>query len=100
MQASTLAGEGSLVDPTVLLIEADVSAVRACVDGLKQAGMQLVWARDGATGMALRARLMPDIVLVRPCLPDVDSVTLVEQLMWTALGQRGSFACQAAKFDF
>jgi len=81
MQASTLAGEGSLVDPTVLLIEADVSAVRACVEGLKQAGMQVVWARDGATGMALRARLMPDIVLVGLCLPDVDSVTLVEQLV-------------------
>jgi len=28
--------KGSLVDPTVLLIEADVAAVRACVDGLKQ----------------------------------------------------------------
>jgi len=36
MQASALAAEGSLVDPTVLLIEADVAAVRACVDGLKQ----------------------------------------------------------------
>ena len=81
MQASTLASEGSLVDPAVLLIEADMSVARAVVDGLTQAGMQVVWARDGATGMALRARLMPGIVLVGLRLPDVNSVTLVEQLV-------------------
>ncbi len=81
MQASTLAAEGSLVDPTVLLIEADASAVCAVVDGLTQAGMRAVWARDGATGMALRARLMPDVVLVSLRLPDVNSVTLVGQLV-------------------
>jgi DNA-binding response OmpR family regulator len=81
MQASTLAAEGALVDPSVLLIEADTSVVRAVVDGLTQAGMRVVWARDGATGMALRARLMPGIVLVGLRLPDVNSVTLVGQLV-------------------
>jgi DNA-binding response OmpR family regulator len=81
MQASTLAAEGALVDPSVLLIEADISAVRAVVDGLTQAGMRAVWARDGGTGMALRVRLMPEIVLVGLRLPDVNSVTLVGQLV-------------------
>jgi len=81
MQASALAAEGSLVDPTVLLIEADVAAVRACVDGLKQAGMQVVWARDGATGTALGARLRPDIVLIGLRLPDMQSVALVGRLV-------------------
>lgn len=81
MQASTLTSEGSLVDPAVLLIETDMPVVRAVVDGLTQAGMQVVWARDGATGKALRERLMPGIVLVGLRLPDVNSVTLVEQLV-------------------
>lgn len=81
MHASTLAAEGSLVDPTVLLIEADVSVIRAVVDGLTQAGMRVVWARDGATGVALGARLMPEIVLVGLRLPDVNSVTLVGHLV-------------------
>jgi len=81
MQASALAAEGSLVDPTVLLIEADVAAVRACMDGLKQAGMQVVWARDGATGTALGARLRPDIVLIGLRLPDMQSVALVGRLV-------------------
>lgn len=81
VQASTPASEGSLVDPTVLLIEADVAAGHGVVDALTQTGMQVVWARDGATGMALRTRLMPDIVLVGLRLPDVNSVTLVAQLV-------------------
>lgn len=81
MQASTLALEGSLVDPTVLLIEADSSAVRTVIDGLAQAGMRVVSARDGATGTTLVARLLPDIVLVGLHLPDMDSVTLVGQLV-------------------
>ena len=34
MQASTLAAEGALVDPSVLLIEADTSVVRTVVGGL------------------------------------------------------------------
>jgi len=80
VQAFTLAGEGSLVDPSVLLIEPDSEVVRAIVDGLTQAGMQVAWAHDGATGMTLRTRLMPEIVLVGLCLPDVNSVTLVKQL--------------------
>ena len=81
VQAFPQASEGSLVDPTVLLIEADMAVVRAVVDGLTQAGMQVVWARDGATAMALRARLMPGIVLIGLRLPDVNSVTLVGQLV-------------------
>ncbi len=81
MQASALGAEGSLVDPTVLLIEADVSVVRAVVEGLTQARIQVVWARDGVTGMALKARLTPDILLVGLRLPDVNSVTLIEQLV-------------------
>ena len=81
MQASTLALEGSLVDPTVLLIEADGSAVRTVSDGLTQAGMQVVSAQDGAAGATLVTRLRPDIVLVGLRLPDMDSVTLVGQLV-------------------
>ncbi len=73
--------EGSLVDPKVLLIESDVGTVRTFVSGLEQAGMQVIWARDGATGLALRARLSPDIVLVGLGLADVNSVTLVGQLV-------------------
>ena len=80
MQAFTLAGEGSLVDPSVLLIEPDSEVVRAVVDGLTQAGMQVAWAHDGATGMTLRTQLMPEIVLVGLGLPDVNSVILVRQL--------------------
>lgn len=81
VQVSTLALEGSLVDPTVLLIEADNSAVRTIIDGLAQAGMRVVPAWDGATGSTLVARLRPDIVLVGLRLPDMDSVTLVGQLV-------------------
>ncbi len=73
--------EGTLVDPKVLLIESDVATVRAFIGGLEQAGIQVTWARDGETGLALRARLLPDILLVGLGLPDVNSVTLVGQLV-------------------
>ncbi len=73
--------EGALVDPKVLLIESDVATVRAFIGGLEQAGIQVTWARDGETGLALRARLLPDILLVGLGLADVNSVTLVGQLV-------------------
>ncbi len=76
-----LTTEGSLVDPKILLIESDVATVRAFVGGLEQANMQVTWARDGATGLALRARLSPDIILVGLRLSDVNSITLVGQLV-------------------
>jgi two-component system response regulator CpxR len=81
LQASTLAAEGSLKDPSVLLIEAEIGVARAVFDGLTQAGMRVVCARDGATGIALGTQLMPEIVLVGLQLPDVNSVTLVGQLV-------------------
>jgi len=70
-----------LVDPTVLLIEADVSVAHACSHSLEQVAMQVAWARDGATGVMLKACLLPDIVLVGLRLPDVNSVALVGQLV-------------------
>ncbi len=81
MNTSAMTTEGSLVDPKVLLIESDMPAVRGVVDGLKLAGMEVVWARDAATSLTLRARLLPDIVLVGLRLPDVSGVTLVGQLL-------------------
>ncbi len=81
MDMVTLAAEGSLVDPKILLIESDVPTVRALVTGLEQASMQVVWARDSTTGLALSARLQPDIVLVGLGLSDVDSVVLVKHLV-------------------
>ena len=81
MGTVTLAAEGSLVDPKVLLIESDVSTVRTLVSGLEEAGIQVVWARDSTTGLALSARLAPDIVLVGLGLADVDSVVLVGHLV-------------------
>ena len=81
MNSSALDAEGSLVDPKVLLAAADTPTVRGVVDGLKLAGMDVVWARDGATSVTLRARLRPDIVLVGLRLPDVSGVALVGQLV-------------------
>lgn len=81
MGTVTLATEGSLIDPKVLLIESDVSTVRSLVSGLEEAGIQVVWARDSTTGLALSARLLPDIVLVGLGLADLDSVVLVGHLV-------------------
>ncbi len=81
MNMSAPTTEGALVDPKVLLIEPDVATVRSFVAGLEQAGIQVIWARDGESGLALRARLLPDILLVGLCLADMNSVTLVGQLV-------------------
>ena len=81
MDTSALTTEGALVDPKVLLIESDVAMVRIVVGGLEQAGMQVIWARDGEAGLALRARLLPDILLVGLRLSGMNSVALVGQLI-------------------
>lgn len=77
---TALVAEGQLVDPRVFLFENDISAVRAFVDGLGRAGIQVAWARDSASGLALKARLMPEIALVGLDLPG-GSLGLVRQLV-------------------
>ena len=81
MDTLALAAEGTLVDPKVLLIEPDAATIRAFVGGLEQAGMQVICAKDGETGLALRARLLPEILLVGLRLPDMNSVSLVGRLI-------------------
>lgn len=81
MELTEQRSEGLLVDPRVLLIEPDVAAVRALAGSLERSGMQVVSAHDAATGLSLKTRLSPDIVLVSLRLPDVNSVILVGQLV-------------------
>lgn len=73
--------EGLLVDPRVLLIDPDATGVRALAGSLERSGMQVASAHDAATGLTLMSRLSPDIVLVSLRLADVNSVTLVGQLV-------------------
>ena len=81
MELTELRSEGLLVDPRVLLIEPDIITVRAITGSLERSGMQVVSAHDAATGLSLKNRLAPDIVLVSLRLADVNSVTLVGQLL-------------------
>lgn len=74
-----LEAEGELVDPRVLLIERDVSAAHPLIEGLRQAIIQVAWAQDGMSGLALKARVRPEIVLVGLGLPE--SVQLVATLV-------------------
>lgn len=81
MDTTVLTAEGQLIDPTVLLLENDVVAVRAFMDGLGRAGMQVAWARDSASGLALKARLKPEVVLVGLDLGGAGSLSVVRQLV-------------------
>lgn len=81
MELTEQKSEGLLVDPRVLLIEPEIAAARALASSLEQSGMQVALAHDATTGLILKNRLSPDIVLVNLRLYDVNSVILVGQLV-------------------
>jgi len=81
MELTEQRSEGLLVDPRVLLIEPDPLTARALVGSLERSGMQVASAQDAATGLSLKNRLSPDIVLVSLRFSNVSSVTLVGQLI-------------------
>lgn len=81
VDAPVLVREGLLVDPKVLLIESDAATAHAVMNGLEGGGIEVIWARHGASGLALKAKLAPNVVLVGLHLSDVNSIYLVGQLI-------------------
>lgn len=80
VDAPALVREGLLVDPKVLLIESDAATAHGVINGLKRVGIEVVWTRHGASGLA-KAKLGSNIVLVGLHLSDMNSVHLVSQLI-------------------
>jgi two-component system OmpR family response regulator len=64
----------------ILLIEDDHSVARFIQDGLEAAGYEVEWAADGETGHQLSLRGGFDVLIVDRMLPEMDGLSLVQQL--------------------
>ncbi len=70
--------------PRVLVIEDDIQIRRLLRITLSVAGYELSEAATGAEGLALAARLRPDLILLDLGLPDQDGMDVLESLReWT-----------------
>lgn len=65
---------------TILVVEDDASLNAALGATLKAAGYRPVLARTGAEGMRWFAHYAPDLVVLDLGLPDLDGLTLIEEI--------------------
>lgn len=72
--------------PRVLLIESDPAVAQAIMRGLSRAGLPVNRASTGVDGLAIAARLKPDVVLLALTLPDIGSASLIARLRQQQMG--------------
>lgn len=66
--------------PNILMIEDDTRLARMVSDYLRQAGMTVAIAEDGATGIAALKRSAVDLVLLDLMLPDGDGLDIFRRI--------------------
>lgn len=72
--------------PRVLVIESDPAVAQAIVRGLSRAGLPVDLASTGLDGLAIAARLKPDVVLLALTLPDIGGASLIALLRRQQVG--------------
>jgi DNA-binding response OmpR family regulator len=66
--------------PRVLVIDDDTTVAEVVVAYLERAGLEAVWAADGAAGLVLAASVPPDVVLLDLMLPGLDGLEVCRRL--------------------
>lgn len=64
----------------VLVVDGDPQVLRALRVGLSALDYELLAAGDGATGMDMAARQLPDLVILELALPDMDGTEVIAGL--------------------
>ncbi|EYF01000.1 response regulator [Chondromyces apiculatus] len=73
--------EGAAQRPyRILLVEDHLMSGDILVRRLRRRGYQVLWAQDGAEGVAMAASLQPDLVLMDLNLPVLDGIEAMERL--------------------
>ena len=80
----------SLGDKTVLLIEDDHDLATLLGNALKEAGLEVLHADDGALGLSLALKHHPDLILLDIVLPTMDGLVVLEKLREDTWGKDAS----------
>ena len=80
MQSSDLAHETMMPNPRVLLIEEDELVAQQFLRAIERAGMVVVWANTGASGLALKESFRPQVILMDLNLPDINGMALIARI--------------------
>lgn len=75
---------------TVLLIEDDKDLGSLLEGALKEAGLEVLRAEDGALGLAIALRHHPDLILLDIVLPSMDGLALLKKMREDAWGKDAS----------
>src|SRR5512141_648327 len=67
-------------DPLILLIDDEPQILRALKTILSANHFRVVLATNGEQGMALAVAQPPDVIILDLTLPDIDGITLCEQI--------------------
>jgi DNA-binding response OmpR family regulator len=64
----------------ILIIDDDPAAAESLAAVLERMGYQASWTTHGRTGLTFARAEHPDVIILDLCLPDMDGLTLCEQL--------------------
>jgi DNA-binding response OmpR family regulator len=74
------AREGSMSEPTILVVEDEPSIAEVVGLYLKRAGYQVQTAPDGKMAMTMLEKKIPDLVILDLMLPEIDGLSLTRWL--------------------
>jgi len=65
---------------TILIIEDELSQLKALVDKFQREGFVSLQARDGKKGLEIALQKQPDIILLDIVMPKMDGLTMMKKL--------------------
>ncbi|MBZ9578556.1 response regulator [Patescibacteria group bacterium] len=72
--------EQSVKNKTILVVEDDVSTLRALVDTFTSEGFHVLKAKNGEEGLKLALKEHPDLILLDIIMPKMDGMTMLKKL--------------------
>lgn len=75
------------VDKKILIIEDELSLLKALSAKLTTLGLEVLTATDGAEGLAVALREHPDLILLDIIMPNMDGMTMLGKLRADAWGK-------------
>lgn len=75
------------LNKTILIVEDEISLLKALEEKFQHEGFEVLKARDGEEGLQLAIDAKPDIILLDIIMPKMDGITMLKELRKDAWGK-------------